>query len=174
MQWLWHLNQYYLNNWSYFRVSHKSSLKVTLDCSKRHISGPAKWISNWRGHGTLKRNVNYHDWSTRMAKIVVFWPWWQPFDSFALKVSLFLLFYLIFFATKKKRGWPWPPPALYSEICQTSEMDLFPKINNDSKSFFIFAKSFILDIWECFEYASGEKMHLTCDQTEAFTKSILL
>ena len=29
------------------------------------LSGPAKWISKWRGHGTLKRDVGDHGWPTR-------------------------------------------------------------------------------------------------------------
>ena len=123
---------------------------------------------------------------SRMAKIVTFWPWWQPFDSFCFETLSFFSFFPYFlFATKKKVGeggggtmsLPLVPPvspALYSETCQTSEMDLFPKINNDSKSFPIFAKSFILDVWEGFEYASGKKTYLAGDQPETFTKRILL
>ena len=29
------------------------------------VSGPVKWISKWRGHGTLKSIVGHHGWPTR-------------------------------------------------------------------------------------------------------------
>ena len=75
-------------------------------------SGPAKWISKWRGHGTLKRNVGHHGWLTRkfflnsrlssMAKAVIFWPWWQPFNSFCWNFFFFSFFFSIFFLLRKK------------------------------------------------------------------------
>ena len=30
-----------------------------------NVAGPAKWISKWRGHETLKSIVGHHDWPTR-------------------------------------------------------------------------------------------------------------
>ena len=54
----------------------------------------------------------------------------------------------------------------YSELCQTSKMDLFPKMINGFQSLTIFAKSPILDDRLCSEYTSDisrylEVVHLT-------------
>ena len=38
----------------------------------------------------------------RMAKIVTFWPWWQPFNSFCFETLSFFPYF--FFTTKKVRG----------------------------------------------------------------------
>ena len=40
------------------------------------------------------------------------------------------------------------------ESCQTSKMELFVKLIKNEKPFTIFVKSFILDVWQGFEYAS--------------------
>ena len=83
-------------------------------------TGPAKWISKWRGHGTLKRNVGRQEnflnsRRSRMARTVIFWPWWQPFNSFCFETLSFFPFFPYFiFATKKKcvcvwGGWHVPP-----------------------------------------------------------------
>ena len=29
-------------------------------------SGPAKWVSKWRGHGTLESIVGHHGWPTKI------------------------------------------------------------------------------------------------------------
>ena len=42
----------------------------------------------------------------------------------------------------------------YLELSQTSDMELFKKIAGGFKSFLIFAKSSILDIWQSPEYTS--------------------
>ena len=31
----------------------------------RYTTGLVKWISKWRAHATLKRNVGHHGWPTR-------------------------------------------------------------------------------------------------------------
>ena len=109
MKWLWHLDQYYLSDCSYFRVSHKTSLKVTLDWSKRrngYQSGGAK--EHWKGMsatmvGQEEKFLNSR--RSRMAKIVTFWPGWQPFDSFCFETFSFFSFFPYFlFDTKKKWG----------------------------------------------------------------------
>ena len=33
--------------------------------AKVSCTGPAKWISKWRGHGTLTSIVGYHGWPNR-------------------------------------------------------------------------------------------------------------
>ena len=43
----------------------------------------------------------------------------------------------------------------YSELCQTSKMELFGKIVQIFQASSIFAKSFILDVWHDSEKASG-------------------
>ena len=46
-----------------------------------------------------------------MAKAIIFWPWWQPFDSFCFETPSFLSsspFFL--FATQKKWGGGHAPP----------------------------------------------------------------
>ena len=79
----------YLVSWSLFLV------KKLI----RYTAGLVKWISKWRAHGTLKRNVGQkilNSRRSRMGKIVTFWPCWQPFNSFYFETLFFL------FATKKK------------------------------------------------------------------------
>ena len=55
---------------------------------------------------------------SRMAKIVAFWPWWQPFSSFYFEtLSFFLCFPFFLFATQKRGRTPLVPlvsPALKS------------------------------------------------------------
>ena len=46
---------------------------------------------------------------SRMAKIVEFWPWWQPFNSFYFETLSFFLCFPFFFLIRKKGGVPpWP------------------------------------------------------------------
>ena len=46
-------------------------------------TGLSKWISKRTGHGTLKSLVAHHGWpNSSIAKTVIFWPWWQSFNSF--------------------------------------------------------------------------------------------
>ena len=40
-----------------------------------------------------------------------------------------------------------------SKPCQTSEMELFPKIVKNEKLFTIFPKTFVLNVWRGSEYA---------------------
>ena len=49
---------------------------------------------------------------SRKAKIVTFWSWWQPFNSFCFQtLSFFSLFPFFLLATQKKGSGLWPPPA---------------------------------------------------------------
>ena len=65
-----------------------------------------------------------------MAKTVIFWPWWQPLNSFSFEILFFPLFRSFLFATQKSRGWgvrgggggacAWPWPFLthcWLKIC---------------------------------------------------------
>ena len=47
------------------------------------------------------------------------------------------------------------PLKVHSEPCRTSKMKLLQNIGNGYKSWTIFAKSFILDVWKGSEYMSG-------------------
>ena len=46
----------------------------------------------------------------------------------------------------------------YLELCQTSKMECFLKIVNGYNQLTIFAKYFILDVWQCSEYASNNEV----------------
>ena len=83
----------------------------------RHIwyfTGQAKWISRWRGHGTLKstcrppwladKKKSLNSRCSRMAKIVTFWSWWQLFNSSCFETFYFPLFPFSFCYIKKWRG----------------------------------------------------------------------
>ena len=53
---------------------------------------------------------------SRMAKAIIFWPWWQPFDSFCFETLSFLpLSPFFLFATQKKWGGRHGPlgPSVY-------------------------------------------------------------
>ena len=54
----------------------------------------------------------YNSRRSGMAKTVIFWPWWQPFDSFCFETLSFLpLSPFFLFAMQKSRG-PWSPGPL--------------------------------------------------------------
>ena len=84
--------------------------------AKISSTGPAKWISKWRGHGTLKSIVGQPWWLDVLE-------WFKQYnfdlsDSLlmvsALKVFLFALFPFFLFATQKSGWWacpPAPPPV---------------------------------------------------------------
>ena len=50
---------------------------------------------------------------------------------------------------------------VYSELSQTSTMELFAKIGKGFQLLTIFIKSIILDIWLCFEYVSEQQALLS-------------
>ena len=57
---------------------------------------------------------------SRMAKTVTFWPWWQPFNSFCLKVVLFFLCFPFFYLLCKKVGKAWSARLpQYRRLCET-------------------------------------------------------
>ena len=45
---------------------------------------------------------------SRMDKTIIFWPWWQPFNSFCCETLSFLPL-SPFFLLRKKVGGPWSP-----------------------------------------------------------------
>ena len=110
-------------------IYHPSNLLV--------LTGLTKWISKWGGEGAMehwkvlsltKKNLTGRQEKfskcrrSRIAKTIIFWPWWQPFDSLCfetLSFSPFSPFYS--FCYEKKwvcvcgRGeefgaWPPRPP----------------------------------------------------------------
>ena len=165
MKWLWHLDQYYLSDCSYFRVSHKTSLKVTLDWSKRRNgfqSGGT--MEYWKGMSATmvgRQGKSLNSRRSRMAKIVTFWPGWQPFDSFCFETLSFFPFFPYFlFDTKKSRG-PWPPgpPGVAGPVFRNLSNiwdGPFSQNNNDSDSLPVFCKKlhlrclrgFWIRLWE--------------------------
>ena len=60
---------------------------------------------------------------------------------------------------------------MYSEPCQTPKIELFVKIVSGWKLLTIFAKSFILDIWQGSEYASGPNEWLKKVQIRIYMQS---
>ena len=57
----------------------------------------------------------------------------------------------------------------YCEPCQPSKMKRFVKIVNGFQSLTIFAKRFILDVWQCFEYTSDNGIYaFDLDNTHLF------
>ena len=44
---------------------HKEMRFVCTYKYKGSLTGPAKWISKWRGHGTLTSIFGHHGWPTR-------------------------------------------------------------------------------------------------------------
>ena len=123
----------FLKNWVLFKP-------WTSDLAKIHqllnlsicISGPAKWISkcgameHWKVLSAtmvdLQENFS-NSRRSRMAKAIIFWLWWWPFDSFCFETLSFLpLSPFFLFAMQKSGGkggeWrgegrgpggPWPP-----------------------------------------------------------------
>ena len=48
-----------------YREVDKKKLSLTLQMINDDGTGPAKWIINCRGQGTLKSIVGHHGWPTR-------------------------------------------------------------------------------------------------------------
>ena len=80
-------------------IYHPSNLLV--------LTGPTKWISKWGGEGAMehwkvlsptKKNLigRQEKFSkcrrSRIAKTIIFWPWWQPFDSLCFETLSFFPF----------------------------------------------------------------------------------
>ena len=57
------------------------------------LAGPAKWVSKWRGNGTLKS-----------IWILDTWAWWQPFNSFCFETFIFFHCFPFLFLLLKKWG----------------------------------------------------------------------
>ena len=93
---------------------------------------------------------------SRMAKTVIFWPWWKPFNSFCFETLSFFPFVFIFFATQKSWGgeewggegaWsPDPPvsPALVkseylpsAHCCKTFMKSMVPSSNKSQNLWYI-------------------------------------
>ena len=81
-----------------------------------------KWVSNWRGHGTLKSIVGHHGWLARKTfKILDALEWLnrqhfdhgdrQSFNCFSFEtVCFFPLFPFFRFARQKVERGAWTPP----------------------------------------------------------------
>ena len=89
---------------------------------------------------------------SRMAKTIIFWPWWQPFESFSFETLSFLPFAFVslfsFCYAKKWEGGghcpPAPPvsPALFDRYVQLKSS--FSDENNILGRSWSFAKLFIM------------------------------
>ena len=77
-------------------------------------AGQAKWISKWRSMEHWKvlsaimvggQEKFSNSRRSRTAKTIIFWPWWQPFNSFCFETLSFLPLSAFFlFATQKSGG----------------------------------------------------------------------
>ena len=74
------------------------------------ITGPPKWISSWKGYGTLNSRCTefLNSRCSRMAKTLTFWLWCKPFNGFCFKTLSFLPF--LFLLPKKRGITPTPLP----------------------------------------------------------------
>ena len=89
------------------------------------LAGPAKWVSKWRGHGTLKS-----------IWILDTWAWWQPFNSFCFET--FIFFHCLPFLFLLLKKWGVMPPFPWSPWCCQ------PYLVNTVKYFFIHCIQIIL------------------------------
>ena len=68
--------------------------------------------------------------SSRMAKTTIFWPWWQPFDSFYFETFSFLPLspFFLFAMQKSGGGWAWPPrpPGIAGPPLFIASFSLYP------------------------------------------------
>ena len=100
--------------------SDRCSTVLLVTKTKASPAGPAKWIlKEGEGEGGLGVAWNTEKYKikekfsnsrrSRMVKTIIFWPWWQHFNSFCFEtLSFFPLFPFFLFATQKLGG----PPCL--------------------------------------------------------------
>ena len=71
-----------------------------------------------------------------MAKTIIFWPWWQSFNSFCFEAFLFWYCFPFFFFATQKSGGLWNPPLpgpLVSSVLFPGYLSNYNYISDDSK-----------------------------------------
>ena len=126
-----HIRSIILFDWWFFNIIIKFLIlffcNVSLFSYALPNTWPTKWISKLGMESTImvgRQEKFLNSRRSRMVKTIIFWPWWQPFNSFCFEpLSFFPLSPFFLFVTQK--GWDMvPPPPSPRQPCNSKYSNL--------------------------------------------------